>query len=107
MSSFIGDPDQQKVIALDGDYHLALAPPGCGKTTILAEHIIHAHSVGKDYRDMICLTFTNRASREIGNASLRVRAIPFRATFCGKPFLSCHSVSFFSTCPLFCDAICL
>lgn len=65
MSSFIGDPDQQKVIALDGGYHLVLAPPGCGKTTILAERIIRAHAVGKDYRDMICLTFTNRASREM------------------------------------------
>lgn len=65
MSTFIEDPDQQKVIALDGGYHLVLAPPGCGKTTILAERIIHAHAAGKDYHDMICLTFTNRASREM------------------------------------------
>lgn len=40
-----------------------LAPPGCGKTFILAERVIQAHAHGVDYSDMICLTFTNRASR--------------------------------------------
>ena len=57
------DPDQQEIINLDRGRHLVLAPPGCGKTFILAERVIHAHAHGVDYSDMLCLTFTNRASR--------------------------------------------
>ena len=57
------DTDQQKVIALSEGRHLVLAPPGCGKTYILAERVIEAHNHGVDYSDMVCLTFTNRASR--------------------------------------------
>ena len=57
------DSDQQKVIDIDGGRHLVLAPPGCGKTFILAERVIRAHAYGTDYADMVCLTFTNRASR--------------------------------------------
>ena len=57
------DRDQQAVIDLQQGRHLVLAPPGCGKTFILAERIIHAHAHGVDYADMVCLTFTNRASR--------------------------------------------
>ncbi|MBR3725229.1 MAG: UvrD-helicase domain-containing protein [Bacteroidales bacterium] len=57
------DPDQQAVIDIDSGRHLVLAPPGCGKTFILAQRVIHAHSHGVEYNDMLCLTFTNRASR--------------------------------------------
>ena len=57
------DPDQQAVIDIAQGRHLVLAPPGCGKTFILAQRVIHAHARGVDYADMLCLTFTNRASR--------------------------------------------
>ena len=57
------DPDQQTVIDIDRGRHLVLAPPGCGKTFILAQRVIQAHARGTDYSDMLCLTFTNRASR--------------------------------------------
>lgn len=40
-----------------------LAPPGCGKTDILTERIVYAHAQGVEYRDMLCLTFTNRAAK--------------------------------------------
>ena len=47
-----------------GGFHLVLAPPGCGKTQILTERIRYAHdSEGVAYKDMLCLTFTNRAAR--------------------------------------------
>lgn len=61
--SSIPDPDQQEIINLDRGRHLVLAPPGCGKTFILSQRVIHAHAHGVDYSDMLCLTFTNRASR--------------------------------------------
>ena len=56
--------EQQRVIAISEGRHLVLAPPGCGKTAVLAERIVHAHSRrGISFGDMACLTFTNRASR--------------------------------------------
>lgn len=55
--------EQQEVIEASGGYHLVLAPPGCGKTAVLAERVVWAHSRGMDYKQMACLTFTNRAAR--------------------------------------------
>lgn len=64
VSGFIPDPCQQEVIEAQGGFHLVLAPPGCGKTQILTERIRYAHdSEGVAYKDMLCLTFTNRAAR--------------------------------------------
>ncbi len=57
------DQWQQEAIAISGGRHLVLAPPGCGKTDILTERIVHAHEQGVEYRDMLCLTFTNRAAK--------------------------------------------
>ena len=61
------DDEQRKAISLDKGYNLVLASPGCGKTEILAERIARAHSQGVDFGDMLCLTFTNRASREMSS----------------------------------------
>lgn len=59
------DPSQIAVIeAYHGD-HLVLAPPGCGKTHILTERIRVALEQGVDATDMLCLTFTNRAARNM------------------------------------------
>ena len=57
------DGFQKKVITIDSGYHLVLAPPGCGKTDILAERVVRALSCGVTPDDMLCLTFTNRAAR--------------------------------------------
>ena len=57
------DKDQHAVINIDKGSHLVLAPPGCGKTAILAERIVQAHEKGVKYEDMLCLTFTNRAAK--------------------------------------------
>lgn len=62
-STFTPDASQQKVIDLYNGYHLVLAPPGCGKTQILACRVGHAHDAGIPYCEMLCLTFTNRAAR--------------------------------------------
>ncbi len=57
------DQEQLRAINADGGYFLVLAPPGCGKTDILSERIVCAKEMGVDFEDMLCLTFTNRASR--------------------------------------------
>ena len=57
------DETQQAIINLHSGCHLVLAPPGCGKTQILAERICLALKQGRKAEDMLCLTFTNRAAR--------------------------------------------
>ncbi len=62
-SSWQPDASQQKILELKSGQHLVLAPPGCGKTQILAERIRQALADGVKPEDMLCLTFTNRAAR--------------------------------------------
>ncbi|MBQ7423060.1 MAG: UvrD-helicase domain-containing protein [Prevotella sp.] len=67
MKAFQMDDSQRAVAEAWGGYHLVLASPGCGKTHLLAERVRRAHELGVDYEDMLCLTFTNRAAREMTN----------------------------------------
>lgn len=65
---FSPDKFQKAVIDIHETNALVLAAPGCGKTEILSQRIIKAHKdYNVAYEDMICLTFTNRASREMKN----------------------------------------
>ncbi len=57
------DSEQQQAIEANGGFYLVLAPPGCGKTDILSERVATAVQHGMKPEDMLCLTFTNRASR--------------------------------------------
>lgn len=57
------DENQLRAIEAHDGFFLVLAPPGCGKTDILAERISRAVTRGISPQDMLCLTFTNRASR--------------------------------------------
>lgn len=60
------DNHQLKAVELHDCSALLLAGPGCGKTHILARRIFHANTVrGVPFEDMLCLTFTNRAAREM------------------------------------------
>lgn len=59
----IFNKEQLAVINADSGYHLVLAPPGCGKTAVLAERIVKAYERGVPFSQMACLTFTNRASK--------------------------------------------
>lgn len=61
------DQYQRPVVEANEGHHLVLAPPGCGKTHILASRISYARSKGIKFEDMLCLTFTNRAAREMTN----------------------------------------
>lgn len=59
------DERQRKVVFLDSGDHLVLAPAGCGKTKVLADRVERAIHNGIKPEDMLCLTFTNRASRNM------------------------------------------
>lgn len=62
-ASWTPDASQREIIGIGSGCHLVLAPPGCGKTQILAERIRIALNGGVRAEDMLCLTFTNRAAR--------------------------------------------
>ena len=66
------DKYQIPVVEASQGHHLVLASPGCGKTHILAERIKYARERGVKYEDMLCLTFTNRAAREMTNRIQKV-----------------------------------
>lgn len=60
------DRRRQEIIGLHATEALVLAGPGCGKTRMLSRRITAAHAMhGVEFGDMVCLTFTNRAAREM------------------------------------------
>ncbi|MCH5220896.1 MAG: UvrD-helicase domain-containing protein [Muribaculaceae bacterium] len=62
----INDKSQEAIIELQTGATLVLAGPGCGKTHILARRISHANiTCGVPFGEMLCVTFTNRAAREM------------------------------------------
>lgn len=62
------DDNQRKIVELHNGSALLLAGPGCGKTHILARRVFHANTVhGVPFENMLCLTFTNRAAREMAS----------------------------------------
>ncbi len=62
------DEHQRKIVELQNGSALLLAGPGCGKTHILARRVFHANTVCDIlFADMLCLTFTNRAAREMAS----------------------------------------
>jgi DNA helicase-2/ATP-dependent DNA helicase PcrA len=63
MYQTIYNEQQQEVIRVKQGKHLVLAPPGCGKTHILAQRTLEALKQGLQTTDMLCMTFTNRAAR--------------------------------------------
>ena len=67
--------EQEKIVKLNVEQHLVLAPPGTGKTELLVQRLSNAVKNGFNQKEMICLTFTNRAAlnmidrveKDIGN----------------------------------------
>ena len=81
-NAFIPDASQELVLNLTEGFHLVLAPPGCGKTQILAERLKKACEAGVPFSEMLCLTFTNRAAR-----SMQERALPMLSQTDEAPFM--------------------
>jgi len=56
---------QQDIVDLEKGQHLILAPPGTGKTELLVQRLSKAIQNGIAQDTMICLTFTNRAAKNM------------------------------------------
>lgn len=88
------DKYQIPVVEACQGYHLVLASPGCGKTHILAERIRYARERGVKYEDMLCLTFTNRAAREMTNRIQKVVGGDFSELMVGNVHRFCSKFLF-------------
>lgn len=60
---FTPTDEQQKILDIKSGSHLVLAPPGSGKTELLAHRVFNAKNSGLQDDEIICLTFTNRAAK--------------------------------------------
>ena len=88
------DKYQIPVVEASQGYHLVLASPGCGKTHILAERIKYAREREVKYEDMLCLTFTNRAAREMTNRIQKVVGGDFSELMVGNVHRFCSKFLF-------------
>lgn len=61
------NPEQQNVIEHIEGGLLVLAPVGTGKTSVLSERVAKAIEQGISPNRILCLTFTNRAAKEMGD----------------------------------------
>lgn len=84
------DAYQQKVIEAEGGRFLVLAPPGSGKTEVLSERILRAREKGVSLEDMACLTYTNRASREMMKRVVETVGTDAGKVFVGNIHKYCH-----------------
>jgi DNA helicase-2/ATP-dependent DNA helicase PcrA len=62
-NEFMPTEEQQKILDIKEGTHLVLAPPGSGKTELLAKRVENAINGGLQDNEIICLTFTNRAAK--------------------------------------------
>ena len=68
--------EQREILQLNAGRHLVLAPPGTGKTELLAHRVRDALLAGIPPERILCLTFTVRAAEEM---KARIRAAVPRA----------------------------
>ena len=57
--------EQQAILRLIEGQHIVLAPPGSGKTQLLSQRVIDALLKNIDPASMLCITFTNRAAKNM------------------------------------------
>ena len=74
---------QKKAVSSIGHSTLVLAGAGTGKTKVIVERINYIRSLEKDSRNILAITFTNKAAREMKERIKDDRSIYFIGTFHG------------------------
>jgi DNA helicase-2/ATP-dependent DNA helicase PcrA len=57
--------EQKEILEFSEGKYLVLAPPGSGKTELLAQRVRYALEKGISQKKMLCLTFTKKAANEM------------------------------------------
>ena len=86
---------QTEILKLEIDKYVVLAPPGSGKTQLLSQRVVNALSRGIDPQTMLCITFTNRAAKNINDRVGELKSkLPFIGTLhkFGYQFLLANQV---------------
>jgi DNA helicase II / ATP-dependent DNA helicase PcrA len=78
MSQYKPNLEQQKIINHINGAILVLAPVGSGKTLVLSERVLQAIKSGISAQKILCMTFTNRAAKEMSQRLARVYPDEFR-----------------------------
>lgn len=78
MHKYQPNPEQQKIINHINGAILVLAPVGTGKTFVLSERVAQAIESGIPAEKILCLTFTNRAAKEMSERLVRMHQEEFR-----------------------------
>ena len=66
------NPQQQRIIDQVDGALLVLAPVGTGKTSVLTQRVARAIERGVDASRILCLTFTNRAAKEMSERLAKI-----------------------------------
>ncbi|MBT9776071.1 AAA family ATPase [Clostridium sp. MCC353] len=86
------NPYQKEAVLDDSDACVVKANVGSGKTTVLIGKILYLHYVKQiSYKDMVVLTFTNKAANEIRERLINVDNNVISEELCG--FGTFHSVA--------------
>ena len=72
MSKFVLTPEQSEAVTSDSDHLMIVAPPGCGKTEVLAHRAAHLIGSLEKNQRVLVLTFTNKAR---SNLEERLRSV--------------------------------
>lgn len=72
MSTFVLSEEQYAVVTSEKNHLLIVAPPGCGKTEVLAHRAAHQIDLLKSNQRVLALTFTKRAR---ANLEERLRSV--------------------------------
>src|SRR3972149_9572774 len=65
ISSITLNQDQEEAVTHTGSPLLVAAGPGSGKTRVIVERIIHLLNNGLKPSEILCLTFSEKASQEM------------------------------------------
>lgn len=65
------DLEQQQILEINQGIHAVQAPAGCGKTEILTQRIGNAVRQEVPEKEIVCLTFTNKAAAEMKKRFLK------------------------------------
>ena len=90
MSSLVLTAEQERIVRLTGGCHLVVAPPGSGKTEVLAQRVVRLlQGASTEDFNVLALSFTKnaagsmrqRVSDRLGEVSARVNCTTYHA-FC-------------------------